>query len=156
MKREAGENPAQGRYCIRREVPANCHCDHSRGKAARKSLSAVSQKTCLSQVLFGASDPGHRQAGMFFRPSRGFCPSVIGHSAGTHPSVPTRGVDLCSQFLRLFAVNNSVFLNRGIIRFVRQAKNADRRHLNLKFVFNHHYIITVENSNAFQQFDALD
>ncbi len=48
IKREAGENPAQGRYCIRREVRAFCHCDASCGKAVRESLSAVSQKTCLS------------------------------------------------------------------------------------------------------------
>jgi hypothetical protein len=48
------------------------------------------------------------------------------------------------------------FLNRRITGFVRQAINADRQHLNLKFIFNHHSIFTVENYYAFQQFDALD
>src|SRR3954471_18228705 len=49
MKREAGENPAQGRCCDRPEAPAICPGGVSRGKAAGISLRAVSQKTCLSR-----------------------------------------------------------------------------------------------------------
>src|SRR5579863_3296433 len=60
MEREAGENPAQGRCCIRQEVRALCHCDVRRGKAAWTSLPAVSQKTCLSREHRGASDLGRR------------------------------------------------------------------------------------------------
>jgi hypothetical protein len=51
MKREAGENPAQGRCCFRPGVRAFRHCGVSRGKAVRVSLRAVSQKTCLAERL---------------------------------------------------------------------------------------------------------
>ena len=53
--REAGEIPARGRRCIRREVRARFHCDSHRGKVARDSLPAVSQKTCPSRCCSDAS-----------------------------------------------------------------------------------------------------
>jgi len=65
MKREAGENPAQGRYCIRREVQANCHCNAQRKKLWEGRLDIVNSRKSEDlpvKSLFGASDPGNRQA----------------------------------------------------------------------------------------------
>jgi hypothetical protein len=84
--REAGENPARGRRCIRREVRARYHCDSRRGKVARDSLQAVSQKTCPSRCCSDASAASIRAS-----PARRASSARGGHRmgrSGTHYARP--------------------------------------------------------------------
>jgi hypothetical protein len=114
MKREAGESPAQGRYCIRREVRAHCHCNGCCGKAARKSLRAVSQKTCLSSSCTVPRTQATGRQAPFSAHVRGHCPSVSGTPQAPFRPSRRKGVsqwplssrrtvtnlDLCPVFIR--------------------------------------------------------
>src|ERR1051326_1805334 len=81
IQREAGENPAQGRCCVRPEARVSIATAENRGKAAGKASGPVSQKTCLSTLLFGAPEPSHGQV-VFVCTRRPFPPPV------RHPFLP--------------------------------------------------------------------
>ncbi len=68
MKREAGENPAQGRCCIRRDGQRPSHC-HEAGRRLNHRLSRKSEDLPCG-LSFGASDQGCRDGDSFLARSR--------------------------------------------------------------------------------------
>jgi hypothetical protein len=95
---ESGAGPLL--YSVR--VPGTPrHCDARHGKAARNSLRAVSQKTCLSNAVrcLGPRRPDRQAVPSAF--VRTPCPSAPGHPQAPFRPSRREGVDLCFPRSRL-------------------------------------------------------